>query len=124
MSGSNYDSGLEVTYRFAAAAVDTAAVIGRFIGPAGKTGRIESITSVVTVDVTVAASVNTLDTVAGLTTPIAHSIPISSAGAGKSETQAVINAASRLPADTVVVLTSGGEATAGDADIVVVVSWY
>jgi len=124
MSGRNYDSALEVSYRFPAVAVDTAAVGGRFIGPAGKVGRVKSITSINTTETTAAASVVTVDTNAGITTPATLTIPAQVAALGASATKAVIEASTELPADTVVEVSSDGGSTAGDADVVVVVAWY
>jgi len=124
MSGNNYDSGLEISYRFPAASLTSAAVVGRFIGPAGKVGRVKSVSSIVTTGVTVAAAVVDVDTVAGITTPVATTIPISSANAGLSATKAEIDASTELPADTVVQVSSDGGPTAGAADLVVVVNWY
>jgi len=124
MSGQNYDSGQEISYRFAAATLTAAAVVGRLIGPAGKIGRVTSLTSIVTTGVTVAAAVVDVDTVAGITTPVTLTVPISSANAGASATKAVVDASTELPADTVVQVSSDGGPTAGAADLVVTVTWY
>ena len=128
MSAQFYDNAIRETYRFPAAAVDTAGVFGRFIGPSGKTGRVVNISHIVINDITVAAAVVDVDTNAGLTTPAQHTIPVSSANAGASATPGNVTnglaAASELPADTVVEVASDGGATAGDADVIVTVDWY
>ena len=125
MSGTGYDKAQDLrTYRFAAATVSAAAVIGRFIGPAGKVGRVIGFESIVTTGVTVAAAAIDIDTAAGLTGPFTTSIPASSAGAGLAATAAELKAGAELPADTVVEISSDGGATAGAADLIVTVQWY
>ena len=124
MPGNFYDNPVEVSYRFAAASLTAAAVVGRFIGPAGKTGRVRSATALVTTD-TDAAAVVDIDTAAGLTNIV--TIDIANAPGqftGASATKAVIQAADDLPADTVVEVSADGTPTAGAADITVSVGWY
>ena len=57
MSYSN--STVSATYRFAAATLSTAAIIGRIIGPAGMEGQLIDVSTVITTGVTTTA--NTLD---------------------------------------------------------------
>jgi hypothetical protein len=120
----SYDHPIEVSYRFPAAAVATAAVLGRVIGPAGASGRVLSLTHIVTTDVTVAPSVITVDTGVGVTTPVTMTIPVSAANSGGSASDAAIKAGSELPADTVVEVSSDGGATAGAADISLTIGWF
>ncbi len=124
MPGQFYDNALRETYRFPAAAFDTAAVFGRFQGPVGKIGRIEAAQFVITADTTVAVSLITVDTNAGLTTPLSVSVPIDVAGVGGVAADALIAGADELPADTQIEVASDGGATAGDGDFIVTVGWY
>ena len=112
------------TYRFPAVAIDTAAIFGRIIGPAGKKGIVRGIESVITTATTVAASVVTVDTVAGVTTPPTLPVPVTSINLGLSTTAAILKAASEFPADTIITVESDGGATAGDGDVIVTIDWY
>lgn len=127
MDSSGYDKGILETYRFPAASlIGGAAVVGRFIGPKGKTGRVVNLSHIVTTGVTVAAASVTVGE-NGATNPISHTVPISSAGAGVAVARSTFlsqPATDELPADTVVEVATGGEATAGAADLVVSVNWY
>jgi len=133
MPGGNfYDGADRRVYRFPAAAIDTAGVFGRFIGPRGKVGRVRGIEAVNTAAVTVAASSITVGN-NGAVAPASLSIPVSAINAGTSMTAAEEKAAGakevagtndvELEADTVVEVESDGGATAGDADITVTVDW-
>ena len=125
---STYDNPDRRTYRFPAAALSSAAVVGRFIGPKGKVGHVRSMEHIVTTGVTTAAGSVTVDTNAGLTAPFTTSIPVSSANAGGSSTKAqnAVGAAlaAQLPADTVVEVQAGGEPAAGAADLIIEVDWF
>lgn len=133
MPSNFYDLADRRVYRFPAAAVDTAAVFGRFIGPLGKTGRVRGMEYVVTADVTVAASTVTCG-VNGATAPAALTVAVGAANTAGAMTAAQVAAAGaaqvagtndvELTADTVVEVTSDGGATAGDADVIVTVDWF
>ena len=125
MSAQFYDGGKQSrTYRFPAAAIDTAAIFGRFQGPAGLVGRVRGIEYNLTVATTVAASVLTVDTVAGLASPITCPVPVQAINLGGATTAAILKAGTDLPADTICTVESDGGATAGDGDVVVTVDWY
>lgn len=124
MSGNFYDGKNRRTYRFPAVAIDTAAIFGRFQGPAGKVGRVRGIEYVLTAATTVAASVVTVDTVDGLTVPPILNVPVQAVNLGGSTTEALLKAGDDLPADTVVTVESNGGATAGDGDVIVTVDWF
>ena len=49
---SGYSNGQQITYKFAAATLSAAAIVGRFVGPAGKTGRVVSAEALVTTTTT------------------------------------------------------------------------
>lgn len=123
MSGQFYDNALRETYRFPAAVLTAAAVVGRFIGPKGKTGRVVNVSHVVTTGVTVAAASVTVGN-NGATTPVAHTVPISAANAAVALAYASLQSKDALAADTLVEVATGGEATAGAADLIVTVDWY
>lgn len=118
----SYSNPQTVTYRFPAATLSTATVIGRFIGPSGKQGRLVDIADIVTTDVTAAANTTDVGTAADpdaygtLTTPIAV--------ADLGHNGMVIGATTTLPADTVAEVSTNGECTAGAADVLVTVDWY
>lgn len=125
MSGTGYDKAQSLrTYRFPAAVLTSAAVVGRFIGPAGKKGRVVGFEHIVTTGVTSAAGSVVVDTNAGLTSPFTASVPVSSAGAGAATTAALLKAGAELPADTVIEVQAGGEPAAGAADLIITVQWY
>jgi hypothetical protein len=125
MSAQFYDNALRETYRVPGASLTGgAAVLDRVIGPAGKRGRVVNVSHVVTTGVTVAASTVTIDTNAGVTTPVAHTVPISSADAGAAIAAASLAGQTELPADTVVEIQTDGASTAGAVDLVVTIDWF
>jgi hypothetical protein len=128
-----YDDGATRTYRFPAAALAAAAVVGRFIGPQGKRGRVRGIEYIVTTGVTVAPALVTVGNNAAVN-PASISIEVAAADTGGSMTAAEEKAAGAdevagtndviLDADTVVEVASDGGATAGAADLIVTVDWF
>lgn len=117
-----YDAPIYGTYRFPAAAVDTDAIIGRIAGPAGKVGRVVSVTSVVTVEVTGAAAVVSVGNADNDGRYATHSVPVGAAGTITRDFTK--GATDEIPADTAVVVSSNGAATAGDGDVTVIVEWF
>jgi hypothetical protein len=125
MSIATYDNPIQVSYRFAAASLTgAAAVLGRFQGPTGRTGRVLDLSYLLTTGVTVAASAVTIDTNAGITTPVSVAVPIAAINTGGSATKADVEAGTEFPADTVVEVQGAGGATAGAADINVTMGWF
>lgn len=126
MTQRHYDDADTRTYRFPAAALASAGVVGRFQGPAGLSGRVRGFEYLVTTDVTTAPSTVTIDTNAGVATPFASSVPVATANEGGAATRAELYAQGEqlLPADTVVEVQVGGEAAAGAADLIVTVDWF
>lgn len=135
MSGQFYDNALRETYRVKAATISAAAVIDRFIGPAGKRGRVVNVAHVVTTDVTVAASNITVGN-NGATNPVTHVVPVSTANSGAAIPAASLKGQvegsdglaageiAELAADTVVEVASDGGSTAGAVDLLVTVDWF
>jgi hypothetical protein len=118
-----YDGAESRTYRFPAAAVDTAAVFGRFIGPAGKVGRVRGMEFLCTILATGADSSITCGN-NGAVGPASMAVPAQAQFAGNAMTDAEVKAAGaavvagtndvELAADTVVEVASDGGLTAGD----------
>jgi|6_EtaG_2_1085325.scaffolds.fasta_scaffold99072_1 hypothetical protein len=119
-----YDKPLRITYQFAAAAIDTDALIGTFIGPPGKVGRIVSCTVALTAAVTVAAAGIEIGIAANGTENLSFDVPILAINLGHSATAAEIAAGADIIADAVTYVGADGDANAGDGDITIVVDWY
>lgn len=123
----SYDSPLRETYRFPAATLSSAAVVGRLIGPAGRVGRVVNVSHVVTTNVTVAAAAVTVGN-NGEASPVTHTVPISSANAAaaiaRDDSTLLGQGETYLAADTLVEVASDGGPTAGAADLIVTIDWY
>lgn len=118
----SYSNPLTAVYRFPAATLSTAAVVGRIIGPKGKSGTIVGIGSVVTTGVTVEAASVTIGSATDADAYATASIPVSAANAVTNDFTPVSNHV--IPADEVVNVSAGGESTAGAADLLVMINWY
>lgn len=131
--GNFYDGKNRRTYRFAAATLSAAAVVGRFQGPAGKVGRVRGIEYLLTTGTTVAATLVTVGE-NGATLPASISIPVRAINLGGAQTAAEVAAAGapvvagvndvELSADTVIEVASDGGCTAGAGDLIVTVDWF
>ena len=119
-----YDNPIYQTYTLAASAIDTAGTKLSVVGPAGTKGRLVSIGSVVVNDVTVAASTVNVGITGTLAKYGTLSVPISSAAAVANAATISTSDSNEMPADTAVLISAGGEATAGDADLTVTIAWY
>jgi hypothetical protein len=118
----SYDQGIHASYRFPAAAVDTDAAIGTIVGPSGKKGRVVGVTSTITVEVTIAAAVINVGNADNDARYAVHNVPVGAAGV---TTNGFTRGSSEyIPADTDLVVSATGSATAGDADIIVHVVWF
>lgn len=120
-----YDQPLRMTYQIDAAAVDTlSANLLSVAGPEGLQGRLESIVAVNTTGVTGAASAVEIGD--GTTTDLFGSleVPISSADAVANTTVVSTLDETLIPADSRVVISTDGAATAGDANIFVTIAWF
>ena len=104
--------------------MSSAATVGRIQGPAGKVGRVTGVEYVLTVATTTNPTVLTLDTVAGLTAPLAVTIPVLAINLGGAASAAELKAGAELPADTVVNVDTDGGAVAGAGDLNITVQWY
>lgn len=117
-----YDNGLRQTYRVAAATLSAAANLLSLAGPAGKTGRIESAVALVTTGVTVADCTVQFGTDADADAYGTLNVPI--AAADEIHSTLVNGVTENIPADTLVRVDAGGEATAGAADLIITVVWF
>jgi len=96
----------------------------KIAGPKGKKGHLVSITSVVTTAVTVAANnVNIGDAITAnkFGTLV---VPVSSVDAISNDPVLGTTDANLIPADSLVVINTGGEATAGAANLAVTIAWF
>lgn len=121
--GNFYDQGIRRTYEVAAADLSSAGTLLTFRGPAGLTGRIEDVTSVITTAVTVADS----SLLIGSTGEnLITSVPFTGSAIGDAvaPTKAELVAGVDIPADVDIDVDTDGGATAGAADIAVTVIWY
>jgi hypothetical protein len=128
-----YDGAESRTYRFAAATLSAAAVVGRFQGPAGKVGRVRGAEYIVTTTTTTAAAAVTIG-VNGAVAPATMTVPVATAPAGGAMTDAQVKAAGaavvagtndvELTADTIIEVASDGGPGAGAADLIVHVDWF
>ena len=117
----SYSNGFQQTVSLSAATLTSAAVLKRIIGPSGLSGRLVSITSTVTTGVTVAATDIIVGTNADTNAFGTQAVPISAANAQvNSFTEGVDNT---IPADTLIEIGTGGAATAGAADIDIIIEW-
>ena len=134
MGSQFYDNADRRIYSFLGMAIDTGGpVLGTFQGPPGKTGRVRGIDFTITVDTTVAVTILTVG-VNGATAPATVTVPIGVAAVIGQMTAAQLDAAGAaevvgtndviLTADTVIELTTNQGATAGDADVHVIVDWF
>jgi hypothetical protein len=117
----SYSNPISSVYRFPAQSVIAAAELARIVGPKGLTGRLVSVATVVTTGVTVASSSVIVGSAGDADAYGSLTVPVSAANA-------LNNTMSRgvtdfIPADTAVVVGSGGGATAGACDILVHIDW-
>ena len=119
-----YDQPLRMTYQVDAATLTSAADLLKVAGPKGKEGRLAAITTVVTTGVTVAAT--DVDVGDGATGDKYGTlvVPISSADAIANNATISTSDAVPIPADSLVVISTDGAATAGAANIQVVIDWF
>ncbi|WP_299312317.1 hypothetical protein [uncultured Halomonas sp.] len=119
-----YHDPIHATYTLAAADLTSTGTLLSVVGPAGKRGRLVGITGVVTTGVTVAASTVTVGTAGDGDAYGTLTVPIASAGAVANDPTVTAVDDNLMPADTAVVIATGGEATAGAADLAVHIAWY
>lgn len=119
-----YDQPIISTYTAEAAALDTSGEILNVSGPDGYVGRVIDVSVNVTTGVTVAASSLEVGSAADADAYATLSVPVTAA-------DGVVNGATILTSDDnvipdggAVVVTCGGEATAGDGTVTLYIAWY
>jgi hypothetical protein len=118
----SYSNPETAVYRFPAAVLTSAAVVGRIVGPEGRKGRVVDISHVVTTGVTVAAASVTVGSNADPDAYATGSVPVSSVNSVGNGATKVQN--HEIPADSLVEIATDGGATAGAADLLVMINWY
>ena len=120
----NYDNPIYITYDLRAASVVSDANLLDIAGPKGKVGRVVAIATVVTTGVTVAASTVVVGTDASNDAYASLAVPISAADAVANDPTLSNTDANPIPADSGVVIGSGGGATAGAVNLDVTIAWF
>jgi hypothetical protein len=105
------------------AAVSAAADIVQFVSPTGKRGRILGVSIVTKVATTDAAAELRIGTVADPDAYGTIAIPITAVDTAIQLTQAQLDAFLELPADTVILISGDGAATAGSLDLAFTIGW-
>lgn len=118
----SYDNPIRITTEVLASAISTNGVKRKIAGPAGLTGRIESVVALVTTATTADATIISVGTSGDPDAYTTLSVPILSADGIANVTVGGVTDA--IPADSIVEISSDGGSTAGAADIVVVTAWY
>lgn len=119
-----YHDPIYTTHNVNAATLSTAAELIQLVGPAGKRGRIIDVTCVVTTGVTVAANSINVGTVSDGDAYATLSVPISAADSVANDATILTDDDNLIPANSAVVVATGGECTAGAGSVTVVVAWF
>lgn len=123
MPGATYNEPIYQTIQLSAAVLSAAAELLTLVGPKGKSGRVDSITALVTTGVTVAPSVVSVNTIDDAVAAGSLTVPV-----GAADTFANDAVTSKddtlLPADTPFTIDVDGGATAGAANLVVIIAWF
>jgi hypothetical protein len=121
----SYSDGIKTpVVALANASVSTAADIAQIVGPVGKKGRIRAVSIVTTTATTDAISNINIGTVADPDAYGVIAIPITAIDLAVQVTAAQLAAILDLPADTVILISGGGEATAGAVDLALDIEWF
>lgn len=121
-----YNDPITSTYTLKAATISTAATLLSVIGPRGYKGRLMGIGAVVTTNTTTLATTITVGDAADADKFGTLSVPVATAGASAAYNNATISDidANLMPANTAVLIATGGEGDAGAADITVTIDWF
>jgi hypothetical protein len=112
----------DVAYRFPAATLSTAGVIGRIQAPSGMKGVVVDVSCVTTTATTVAACTVDVGTSADPDAYGVQTIPVTAVNLGVNGFDDVFN--HEIPEGTLVEVSANGECTAGAGDITVIINWY
>ena len=117
----SYSDSKVTAHKFPAATLSTAAILGRIQGPAGARGRLIDVSMIITTATTSAS--NTLDV--GLVGDVdaygIHTTPVTAVNLGANGM--VRGATEKIPADSIVEISTNGECVAGAADITIFIDW-
>lgn len=120
----SYANGLQLSYRFPAAAVAGGGILDRIPTPApGLRGRITSVAMIVTTQATGADSVISVGR-SGAAAAYGTITQDTASAVGSQINNFVRGADDSVDEDTPIEISSDGGSTAGAADIVVSVEWY
>jgi len=117
-----YSNPTTVGYRFAAAALSSAAIIGRIQAPYGLKGRVVDVSAVTTTGTTDAECTVDVGVAGDVAAYATQTIPITAVDLGVNGT--VVVGEHEIPAGTLVEVSANGECTAGAGDVTVVIDWY
>jgi hypothetical protein len=107
------------------AAISTAADIFQLVSPkVGKKGRILGVSIVLTTANTGAAGALNIGTVADPDAYGIISVPVTAIDLAVPVTAAQLAAILDLPADTVILISGGGEGTGGAIDLAITIGWF
>jgi len=118
----SYSTPTTATYRFPAAVLSTAAIVGRIQGPIGLKGRVVDVSCVTTTATTVAACTVDVGTAGAVAAYATQTIPITAINLGVQGS--VMVAQHEIPEGTLVEVSANGECTAGAGDLLVIIDWY
>lgn len=114
------------TYRFAALALDSDAVIGRIVGPVGMRGKVTSMTAMATTTITTTPGTLTAGHSGDDDAYMTLTLPLTTAPARVDGVLSINYSRGGYPQsnpDLIIEIAAGGEPAAGAADIVVTVEW-
>lgn len=119
-----YDQPLRITYLLLAVSLSSAADLLKIAGPAGREGRVQSISTVLTTGVTTNPS--DIDVGDGSTGDKYASlvVPVSATDSIANDPTILTGDDVPIPADSLVVISTDGAAAAGAANVVVVIDWF
>ena len=117
----SYDNPQSSTYSLLGKTLSSAATMGRIAGPAGKTGKVRNITYSITTATTVAATIISVGITGTLGKFATASVPIVTAdNAG----EATLTQVADISVGESILVSTGGESTAGVGDVFVTVDWF
>jgi len=118
----SYSNPTTVGYRFPAAGLSSAAIIGRIQGPAGFKGRVADVSGVTTTATTVNPCTVDVGTSGAVAAYATQTIPVTGNNLGVHGNVSVYN--HEIPEGTLVEVSANGECSAGAADLTVIIDWY
>ena len=118
----SYSTPTTATYRFPAAVLSSAAIVGRIQAPAGMRGRVVDVSCVTTTATTVAACTVDIGTSGAVAAYGTQTIPVTAINLGVNGFVGV--AQHEIPEGTLVEVSANGECTAGAGDLLIIIDWY